>query len=353
MSKDVRIVYLWAEITGYVISVLEALSKDYSISVNAVHWDGRKENNNFYKIKESENINFYPRSQYNKNRILEFLNDTKPHIVVVSGWEDKDYIWACRLHKKKYPDVKIVAGIDDQWHGTFRQRLGTVFYKYFYRSVFDFMWVSGSEQFNFARAFGYDHKNIIHNLYSGTFNNEIHLPLPFTKRFVFCGRLLKSKGVDLIIEAHKRLPDSLRSSWPLVIIGSGGDMASLVYNINDRHIKHINFLQPKDLYYELSKGGIGCMPSRKEQWGVVIHEYTQVGMPLLLSNICGAANELLIPGFNGYKFKSGCLKSLSIAMEKCTSLTQKKYETMAKNSLSLSNKINPERCAASILSVLE
>jgi glycosyltransferase involved in cell wall biosynthesis len=352
MDEDVRIVYLWAEITGYVISVLEALSKDYSASINAVHWDARNENSTSYKIKESGNINFYPRSQYNRDRILELLNDTKPHIVVVSAWEDKDYIWASRLHKKKCPDVKIVAGIDDQWHGTFRQRLGTIFYKYFYRSVFDFMWVSGSEQFNFARAFGYDQKNIIQNLYSGTFSKEQLVPV-FTKRFVFCGRLLRSKGVDLIIKAHKGLPEPLRSNWPLVIIGSGGDMMTLVDNNDDQHIKHISFLQPEDLYYELSKGGIGCMPSRKEQWGVVIHEYTQIGMPLLLSNICGAANELLIPGFNGYKFEAGCLESLSVAMKKFTSLTQKQYESMAKNSFLLSSKINPERCAASILSILE
>ena len=78
MDKDVRVIYLWAEITGYVVSVLEALSKDYSVSINAIHWDGRKENNNFYKIQESEKVNYYPRSQYNKDRILELLNDIKP-----------------------------------------------------------------------------------------------------------------------------------------------------------------------------------------------------------------------------------------------------------------------------------
>jgi len=350
VNKNVKIVYLWAEVTGYVTGVLDALCKDYEVSIDVVHWDKSNQDCTFYQIDESKPVNYYKRSKQTKDDILRLLCKRQPDIIVVSGWEDKGYIWACRRFKRLYPETKFVAGIDDQLRGTIRQRLGQIYYKLFYRPIFDFMWVAGSEQFAFARRFGYSQNNIISNLYSGVFykDNQEHKHF---QRFVYCGRLAHSKGLDLIILAHKRLPEELRKIWPLVIIGSG-DMINFLEDNKDQYIQHISFIQPSDLYLELSKGGIGTMPSRWEQWGVAIHEYTQFGMPLLLSNECGAANEFLISGLNGFKFIDGNLDDLHKGMKKFTSMSENEYLEMSKNSSLLSRKINPEISAASLLSVL-
>lgn len=350
MNQKIKIVYLWAEVTGYITGVLDALCKNYDASVDVVHWDKSNLDCTFYQIEKSKNINYRPRSECNQDDILKLLCDRQPDIVVVSGWEDKGYIWACRRYRRLHPNTKIVAGIDDQLRGTIRQRLGQIYYKLFYRSVFDFMWVAGSEQFAFARAFGYGQNKIISNLYSGVFykNNQEYNQI---QRFVYCGRLAHSKGLDLIILAHKRLPEELRKNWPLVIIGSG-DMLTFLEDNKDQYIKHISFLQPSELHLELSKGGVGTMPSRWEQWGVAIHEYTQFGMPLLLSNACGAANDLLISGLNGFKFIDGDLEDLLKGMKKFTSISAKEYLDMSKSSALLSCKIDPKISAASLLSVL-
>ena len=350
MNQKIKIVYLWAEVTGYVTGVFDALCQNYDVSIDVVHWDKSNPECTFYQIERSKKINYHPRSECNQDDILKLLCDRQADIVVVSGWEDKGYIWACRRYKRLHPKTKVVAGIDDQLRGTIRQRLGQVYYKLFYRSVFDFMWVAGREQFAFARAFGYDQNKIISNLYAGVFSKNNH-EYNQIQRFVYCGRLTHSKGLDLIILAHKRLPEKLRKKWPLVIIGSG-DMLTFLEDKKDEYIQHISFLQPRELLLELSKGGVGTMPSRWEQWGVAIHEYTQFGMPLLLSNICGAANELLIPGLNGFKFNDGNLEDLVTCMKKYTSMSTKEYLDMSKNSMLLSRTIDPERCAASLLSVL-
>lgn len=352
MNNNIKITYLWAEITGYVTGVLDALCNNHDVSVDVVHWDKSNPDSTFYQIDESKPINFYKRSEHTQDDILKILCDRQPDIVVVSGWEDKGYIWACRRYKKLYPKTKFVAGIDDQLRRTIRQRLGRIYYKLFYRAVFDFMWVAGSEQFAFARTFGYSQNSIISNLYSGVFY-KINQEYKHIKRFVYCGRLAHSKGIDLIILAHKRLPEELRKIWPLVIIGSG-DMLTFLESKKDQYIQHISFIQPSELHLELRKGGIGTMPSRwgGEQWGVAIHEYAQFGMPLLLSNECGAANEFLISGLNGFKFINGNLDDLHKGMKKFTSMSEKEYLEMSKNSTLLSRKINPEISAASLLSVL-
>ena len=131
MNEKIKIVYLWAEVTGYVTSVLDALCEYNDVSIDVVHWNTSNLNSTFFQIDESKSINYYKRSEHTQGDILKLLQDKKPDIIVVSGWEDKGYIWACRRYKKLHPKTKVVAGIDDQWHGSFRQRLGQVYYRLF------------------------------------------------------------------------------------------------------------------------------------------------------------------------------------------------------------------------------
>ena len=49
---------------------------------------------------------------------------------------DKVYLHACRKYKRKFSNVKIVAGIDDQWTGSFRQKLKENTIQAFYKKYF-------------------------------------------------------------------------------------------------------------------------------------------------------------------------------------------------------------------------
>jgi glycosyltransferase involved in cell wall biosynthesis len=345
------IVFLWAEVTGYVCGVLESIRKSYSVEVDVVHWDVRNANSTQYQIPDSQSIRYHGRSVTDQQQVLDILISCKPSIIVVSGWMDKGYIWACRRYKNKFPEVKIVAGIDDQWTGSIRQRVGQFYYHIFYRNLFDYMWVAGKAQFAFANRFGYGQNNILNNIYSGQFIYSKPQER-VNRRFIYVGRCIYSKGVDLLISAHKNLPNNIRNEWPLLIIGTG-ELKDYISKNCDNSIIHMAWLQPPDLAHELCKGGVGCMPSRREQWGVTIHEYSQHGLPLLLSNVCGAANELLINGYNGYSFMSDDVKDLTNKMLKISSLTNAEIKKMGENSLLLGKKISPDISAASLLSVLE
>jgi len=115
MIKGVRIVFLWAEVTGYVRGVLNALVEMGGVAIDVVHWDKLGVYSTQYQVGVSSSISFHGRSQTNPDKILKLLVDRQPSIIVVSGWMDKGYVWACRRYKKKFPNTKIVAGIDDQW----------------------------------------------------------------------------------------------------------------------------------------------------------------------------------------------------------------------------------------------
>ena len=112
------------------------------------------------------------------------------------------------------------------------------------------------------------------------------------------------------------------------------------------------FLQPAALQSELQKGGVGCLTSHKDQWGVVIHEFALMGFPLLLSSGCGAATEFLIPGHNGFMFKSGDKNSLYQALINFTELSLDELQRFSEASTKLGERINPEISASSLLSAI-
>ena len=64
-------------------------------------------------------------------------------------------------------------------------------------------------------------------------------------------------------------------------------------------IIHHGFLQPHELTPHLVDAAAFVMPSRKEPWGVVLHEMAIAGLPLLASRAVGAATWFIDPTKNG------------------------------------------------------
>jgi glycosyltransferase involved in cell wall biosynthesis len=347
--NQLKVTFLWAELTGYFDLILNELLL-HTENLDVIYFDFQRPINNGFEKKTNPKINFLPRSKTSDIQILELLEKGKPEIIVVSGWYDKGYISVVKEYKKNNKTVKIVNGIDDQWRSTFRQNLGTIYYKIFLKNLFTHMWISGKPQFAFAQRFGYQINNIINDIYCGCFP-YINEAASFNTRFLYVGRLMHHKGLDLLVKAHKKLESDQRKKWPLHIIGDG-ELVNWVKDNLDEYIIHIPFLQPHILHEELMKGGVGCVPSRHEQWGVIIHEYVQLGVPLITSDICGAATEFLINNSNGYIFKSGSCVDLKNKMIKMIDNYDFKYPEFSKTSLLLSKRINPTTSVKSLLSIL-
>lgn len=348
MDKN-RLVFLWSEVTGYVQSLMEELVSKFEASINVVHWDRKKKNSTQFLIGAKKNIKFYGRSRTNDKEVRRILDETAPTIVVVSGWMDKGYIKVCKAYKKDNPSVKIIAGIDDQWKGTMRQHLGRVYYRIFYKKLFDYLWVAGKPQFSYAQHFGYRIDNIVSNLYSA--DSKLFKPSgKVSRRFVFVGRFDPIKALDVLVDAYCSLTELEQQRWPLYLIGDG-EQREMILAKNNPNIIVKPFMQPENLRMELAEGGVGCLTSHQDQWGVVIHEYALMGFPLLLSTGCGASTEFLIPGYNGFIFKKGDRKSLSEALRNFTKLGDDELMLFSNRSVNLGNRINTEQAAASLLSV--
>jgi glycosyltransferase involved in cell wall biosynthesis len=348
--NDRGIVVLYTTLVHYFVAVIEEIAAiDPDSSIDVIHYDRATANSTRYTVPEHKTVNYFGRSNFDKNSLYNFLKERMPDIIYVSGWSDGEYVSAIRRFKKISPHTSVVAGIDDQWFGNIRQRVGQLIFPFIYKRLFDFFWVSGKPQYGYALHFGYGSTSIISNLL--THDPSVAQPLPsFTRRFVFVGRFVKEKGLDLLIDAYARLPAHVRGEWPLVLVGDG----PMKKEIEERAVAGVElrgFLQLPELLEELSIGGVGCIASVAEQWGVAIHEMSAMGFPLILSSSCGAATEFLIPGYNGFLFRNSDLESLYRALEQMTKLGDTELKSFSDRSVTLSKRITASHSAYSLISV--
>ena len=94
--------------------------------------------------------------------------------------------------------------------------------------------------------------------------------------------------------------------WDLVLLGDGPLRPDLCHLISDLRLQHCvllpGFKQYPDLpaYYGLASAFIHA--STTEQWGLVVNEAMASGLPVLVSNRCGCATDLVQEGVNGFTF---------------------------------------------------
>lgn len=351
IQEQVRIVVLYSNITGFVIGWLKALLKAHpSINIDVVHHDKQHINSGKYKIESGLPIRFHARSTLDDSGLLNLLTSCNPNIIYVSGWMDKGYLCSIRKYRANGGSGQVVCGTDGQWFGTLRQHLGRIYFKLFYRQLFDFMWVAGKPQYHYAQRFGYTNETIITNLLSAD-SEVFSKKAKVSKRFVFIGRFDPIKALDQLIEAYLLLPPETQRQWPLVLIGDG-ELMEFIKSKQSANIIVKPFLQPEALKEEMDLGGVACITSHKEAWGVAIHEMAIYGFPLILSSSCGASTEFLISGYNGFLFRHGNVSSLKEALLRITAISDADLELFSQRSHDLGQRIKSEYSAYSFLSVL-
>ncbi len=129
--------------------------------------------------------------------------------------------------------------------------------------------------------------------------------LPTEPYFVYVGRFAEEKNISGLLEswiAYRRGG----GTWPLVLVGDGPLAAALRQaaaasgfgaDVFFPGLKSSRALLP---YYAFA--GCFVLPSTREPWGLVVNEAMAAGLPVLVSDRCGCAVDLVESGRNGFVF---------------------------------------------------
>ena len=333
------ILFLYTELAGYLESGIKELAKQ----VNSIHIVRFPVNTEApFKFNFPENVILYERNNYSANQLIKLAKTINPDIIFSCGWIDKDYLKVCRYFKGKIPTVMTM---DNQWFGTIKQRIMQIISPFFLHSIYSHVGVPGKPQKEYALKLSFKPEQIKEGFYSADvplFAPEAKYRMEtqsFPHRFIYVGRYIPVKGLDLLFEAFTELANEYDNDWELWCAGTGEQFEQRVIHPK---IKHFGFLQPVELKEKLRNAGVFILPSRFEPWGVVVHEMAAAGFPMICSSAVGAATKYLEHEKNGYIFKNGNKNELKEMMKKVMQTDDKTLCEMAKHSYKLGISYTPK-----------
>jgi glycosyltransferase involved in cell wall biosynthesis len=113
---------------------------------------------------------------------------------------------------------------------------------------------------------------------------------------VFAGRLVKNKGVDILLDALS-LASNTSKDWELLVMGDGVEFSILQEQAGRlgiaNHIKWLGWCSQKSMMEYLQHAHIVCQPTRfSESWGKVLQEGMAFGCVPIASAIGGLKRQL-------------------------------------------------------------
>lgn len=302
-------------------------------------------------IPEIKNFETTPYNTVTKEQILEHIINMKPDVVVVAGWMIPEYVWVAKKLKSKL-NVPIVSYSDTQWYGTVRQRINAFISPYHVQKAFTHIWVAGIYQFEYARRLGFNKENIIFNSLSADTElfKMVDIELKeqkYPKNFIYIGRFSEEKGLDILVNAWKKIKN--KKGWTLTLIGDG-HLKETFKKEDSLIIK--DYMSQDLLLTELQNSGCFILPSTHEPWALVLHEVAAAGLPIICTNVCGAAPHFVINNYNGNIIEPNSIASLENALSHIISLDDQQLITYSFRSKKLAQSITPEMSIHSLISIL-
>ncbi len=142
---------------------------------------------------------------------------------------------------------------------------------------------------------------------------------PDRKVMIFSGKLSEVKRPDLMVAAARRLPDAIRENLAILFLGDGVLRDALMQTAAAPPLVHAHFAgfqnqtQVSAFYHAAD---FLCLPSSWDTWGLVVNEGLFHGLPCVVSDRVGCADDLVTPGATGEVFANGSAEELARAIER-------------------------------------
>ena len=273
------------------------------------------------KVLSNDYKNSGTYSWKSKQQIIKYLDNSKPDVVAIIGYDGKvarSALGWCRFNKKA-AILMFSSQEKDIKRSKWKESIKSILVKCYDASI-----VGGSSAGNYVLKLGMSKERIFHGYES--VDNEFwencakkvrNNPEYFRKHsvisipeyyFLSVGRFIRKKNFDGLIRAYsKYVIQTKEDPWPLVIVGDGElklDLYDLVKSLNLSSLVYFpGYLEPDDLAPLYGLATVFILPSIiNEQWGLVVNEAMAAGLPAIVSNTCGCAPDLVIEGETGFTY---------------------------------------------------
>ena len=290
--------------------------------------------------------------------ILKAIQEFKPTVVNLTGYYDLAS-WIV-LGYCKIKGIKLVLSnestAEDHARNKFKELVKALIIKQF-DGYFNF----GTQSENYILSLGISREKMLvkRNCVDNEALKKIFLknfPLKVErqkvlslspKNFIFVGRLIDYKNLFHFLEAFDLAQKKSGQNWGVIILGDGELKTNLQEYIFDKKIQNVSFQKGVDWRQVpefLALSDVLVLPSYSEPWGLVVNEAMACGLPVLVSDKCGCAVDLVESKKNGFTFSPQNVNQLTNLMLKFMN-QEVDLEQMGKVSEQIISTYSPENVA--------
>jgi glycosyltransferase involved in cell wall biosynthesis len=320
VAESLSIVFCWAEVAGYMPACWRALAARPGVRLHVLHPKQLPNNpaNPFAldPLMQGLSHEMFDRSRPDVDSWLrEAVRRHHPDVVVICGWVFWPYLGLMR--DTELQGVRFVLGMDTPWRGTLRQRLARLRLGATIGRMSAVI-TAGQGSAEYARRLGIDDARIHKGFYGFDFAplapvaDRRRATGAWPRRFLFVGRYIGAKGLDTLMSAYRLYRSRVSTPWSLSCCGSGTE-ARLLHGVDG--VTDLGFVQPAQMPDVLADHGAFVLPSRYEPWGVVIAEAAASGLPVVCSDACGAADDIVREYYSGIVTAAGDVEGLARALQ--------------------------------------
>ena len=271
-------------------------------------------------------------------RLKAELDALSPGVLFYPGWSDPAALCMLRYARKR--DIPGVMMSDstafDRHRSWVRERV-----KERVVSMADAMLVAGTrhvdycEQLGMPRAricTGYDVVDNDHfargadqaREHASELRTKLGLP---ERYFLACGRFVEKKNWLRLLEAFAGYRDRSGSGALSLVIVGDGPLAPAMRALCERrgiaeYVRWVGFQQYQELPAVYALAAALVHASTVDQWGLVVNEALAAGIPVLVSERCGCAPDLVRAGENGWTFDPYHVEGLTALLAKVSGLSE-------------------------------
>jgi glycosyltransferase involved in cell wall biosynthesis len=306
-------------------------------------------------------------------QFLELLEAEQPDVLAVVGWVGKGTRCFKRWARKH--NTKLILMLAGNQHDRKRNWIKELYKRWVVLGSVQGVICGGKSHKAYALQLGFDEQRIRlgYNSVDNAFwkqHNSSGNPeaidsgwlkqhgLEHQRYFVAVGRFIEKKNFLGLIEAYSEyVKGAGQTPWGLVLIGDGDLRPSYEAAIRSHglegQVQLPGYLSTAEIGPWFASAGAFVLPSsHAEQWGLVVNEAMAAGLPVIVSNICGCTQDLVLEGQTGYAFDPASEGALVACLEKMAA-SQAQRDRMAAASAEHIEGYSPERFATNFLELSE
>lgn len=319
-----KVAICWSHISGYASACWRALHERTTgtdVDVQFLAWESNAPGTDIAfnsDLVAGLPIRMLSPDEYSSFELIhDHVAKFDPDVLILPGWMHEPYIRLALSPALKR--AKKAMYVDTPWRGTVRQRLAR-FRIASYLKALDGAIVTGERSFQFMRHLGIAERKI----YRGTYGIDLAAVADvfdrrvargaWPRKFLYMGRYHADKGIDVLLAAHAKYRASVADPWTLTCCGKGplGEQIRSTTGVTD-----MGFIDPRRTPAIMETHGAFVLASAYDPWPLVIVEACGAGLPVIHSEACGSAVELVRPYYNGIGFGTGEVDELARAMRWC------------------------------------